>query len=309
MYRFISSKPIREVNRAYLALFKCKSFNEKFDKAVIDCPEIAGLFPPGTKGTDLLTYDFPILVELFYNYINILSGLHNEQREIYINDKFKTVFNYDSHREKIRKFLSSPNSGFKIHNCVYCDLNKVKGYIGSTGRRNLEFHADHVLDKGSCPLVALSIHNFVPACPTCNESPLKGDRPLGTTKDKTLKISPKSMSNNFEKDVNFVLNITDVAIPDLELFKTNNGWEIDFSYKDMDYEETVLMFELKARYNEEKSYFGEYLHKKRINNIKELAKLTKRAEDEILEEMFCYNRKRQEHAPKEKCRIELLEQV
>lgn len=310
MYRFISSKSPRDVNNAYLALYRNKkSFNKKFDDAVIECPEIAGLFPPGTKGIDLLTYDFACLVELYYNYNKTLSDLHNDIREKEINDKFKAIFNYDSHREKIRRFLSDPNNGFEIHNCVYCDLNKVKGYTRSNGKRNLEFHADHVLDKGSCPLVALSIHNFVPACPTCNEPPLKGVKLLGNTKADTLKISPKSMSNNFERDVSFILNITDTSIPDLELFKTNNGWEIDFSYKDMDYTQTVLMFDLKARYNEEKSYFGEYLHKKKSYNIKELAELIKRAEEEVMEEMFCYKRKRHEHAPKEKCRIELLEQV
>lgn len=263
MYRFISSKPIRDVNNAYLALYRNKkSFNRKFDDAVIMCPEIAGLLPPGTKGIDLLTYGFSRLVELFYNYNKALDDLHNEARVKEINDLFKAIFNYDSHREKIRRFLSDPNNGFEIHNCVYCDLNKVKGYTRTDGKRNLEFHADHVLDKGSCPLVALSIHNFVPSCPTCNESPLKGVKPLGNTKADTLKISPKSATNKFDKDVKFILNITDTTIPDLELFKTNDGWEIDFSYKDGVYQQTVSMFDLKERYNAEKGYFGEYLQKK-----------------------------------------------
>ena len=233
MYRFISSKSLRDVNKAYLALYRNKkSFNKKFSDAVMACPEIAGLFSPGTKGMDLLTYDFSHLVELYYNYKKTLNDLHNNARVKEINDKFKAIFNYDSHREKIRRFLSDPNNGFEIHNCVYCDLNKVKGYTRADGKRNLEFHADHVLDKGLCPLVALSIHNFVPSCPTCNEPPLKGVRPLGNTKADTLKISPKSSTNKFERDVKFILNITDITIPDLELFKTNDGWEIDFQYKD-----------------------------------------------------------------------------
>jgi len=220
MYRFISSKPLRDVNKAYLALYRNKkSFNKKFSDAVMACPEIAGLFSPGTKGMDLLTYDFSRLVELYYNYKKTLNDLHNNARVKEINDKFKAIFNYDSHREKIRRFLSDPNNGFEIHNCVYCDLNKVKGYTRADGKRNLEFHADHVLDKGLCPLVALSIHNFVPSCPTCNEPPLKGVKPLGNTKADTLKISPKSATNKFETEVKFILNITDITIPDLELFK------------------------------------------------------------------------------------------
>ena len=310
MYRFISSKPIRDVNNAYLALYRNKkSFNKKFSDAVMACPEIAGLFSLGTKGMDLLTYDFSRLVELYYNYKKTLNDLHNNARVKEINDKFKAIFNYDSHREKIRRFLSDPNNGFEIHNCVYCDLNKVKGYTRADGKRNLEFHADHVLDKGLCPLVALSIHNFVPSCPTCNESPLKGVKPLGNTKADTLKISPKSATNKFETEVKFILNITDITIPDLELFKTNDGWEIDFQYKDNIYMQTVLMFDLKERYNAEKDYFRAYLHKKRKYDIKLLAETCKCTEEDILEDLFCYKQNKQEHIPKEKCRLELLEQV
>ena len=310
MYRFISSKPIRDVNNAYLALYRNKkSFNRKFDDAVMTCPEIAGLFSLGTKGMDLLTYDFSRLVELYYNYKKTLNDLHNNARVKEINDKFKAIFNYDSHREKIRRFLSDPNNGFEIHNCVYCVLNKVEGYTRADGKRNLEFHADHVLDKGSCPLVALSIHNFVPSCPTCNEPPLKGVKPLGNTKADTLKISPKSATNKFETEVKFILNITDITIPDLELFKTNDGWEIDFQYKDNIYMQTVLMFDLKERYNAEKDYFRAYLHKKRKYDIKLLAETCKCTEEDILEDLFCYKQNKQAHIPKEKCRLELLEQV
>lgn len=310
MYRFISSKSLRDVNNAYLALYRNKkSFNKKFSDAVMACPEIAGLFSLGTKGMDLLTYDFSRLVELYYNYKKTLNDLHNNARVKEINDKFKAIFNYDSHREKIRRFLSDPNNGFEIHNCVYCDLNKVKGYTRADGKRNLEFHADHVLDKGLCPLVALSIHNFVPSCPTCNEPPLKGVKPLGNTKADTLKISPKSATNKFETEVKFILNITDITIPDLELFKTNDGWEIDFQYKDNIYMQTVLMFDLKERYNAEKDYFRTYLHKKRKYDIKLLAETCKCTEEDILEDLFCYKQNKQEHIPKEKCRLELLEQV
>ena len=310
MYRFISSKSLRDVNKAYLALYRNKkSFNKKFSDSVMACPEIAGLFSPGTKGMDLLTYDFSHLVELYYNYKKTLNDLHNNARVKEINDKFKAIFNYDSHREKIRRFLSDPNNGFEIHNCVYCDLNKVKGYTRADGKRNLEFHADHVLDKGLCPLVALSIHNFVPSCPTCNEPPLKGVKPLGNTKADTLKISPKSATNKFETEVKFILNITDITIPDLELFKTNDGWEIDFQYKDNIYMQTVLMFDLVERYNAEKDYFRTYLHKKRKYDIKLLAETCKCTEEDILEDLFCYKQNKQAHIPKEKCRLELLEQV
>lgn len=105
------------------------------------------------------------------------------------------------------------------------------------------------------------------------------------------------------------MNITDTTIPDLELFKTNDGWEIDFSYKDGVYRQTVSMFELKERYNAEKTYFGEFPHRKKNLDIKEYIENSIYTEDEILELMFCYERNKQNHTPKEKCRLELLEQV
>lgn len=49
--------------------------------------------------------------------------------------------------------------------------------------------------------------------------------------------------------------------------------------------------------------------KKRIFNIKELAERYKCTDGEILEVLFCYERNKQEHTPKEKCRLELLEQI
>lgn len=40
-----------------------------------------------------------------------------------------------------------------------------------------QFDIDHFLPKGKCPPVALSLFNFVPSCPVCNERIKREDLP------------------------------------------------------------------------------------------------------------------------------------
>lgn len=308
MYQFFSSKSKTKIDKLYKDLYNTKYIDNKFKDALSLIPEIKNLFPKKFKGSKLLTLNFEDLSDVYYTYIESVNKLA-EKRRIEINELLKKVFNYDSHRSKIRDFLSDPNNGFEIHNCVYCDIEKVEGYTRPNGRKNSKFHADHVLDKGNCPLVALSIHNFVPACPICNEAPLKGTNTLGINKSDTLKLSPKSHSNNFESEVRFKIQITDPLIPDIKLFKSNIGWEIDFDYDDNVYKQTVSMFDLKQRYNAERSYFGSYLDKKKNYPepvIEKIASMRKIHKDDVIEELFEYNRKRNNHEPMEKCRLDLL---
>lgn len=308
MYQFFSSKTKIEIDNLYKKLYNTNLIDKKFKNTLSSIPEIKDLFPEKFKGSKFLTLSFEELLDIYYRYVESVDGLAEERRKE-INELLRKVFNYDSHKSKIRDFLSDPDNGFEIHNCVYCDIEKVEGYTRPNGSKNSKFHADHVLDKGNCPLVALSIHNFVPSCPTCNEAPLKGTRTLGNTKADTLKLSPKSHSNNFENEVEFKIQITDSSIQDINLFKNNTGWKIDFEYADNIYEQTVLMFDLKQRYNANRSYFGSYMDKKKNypeSTIENIAMLRSVHRDIVIEELFEFDRKRQNHEPMEKCRLDLL---
>lgn len=61
------------------------------------------------------------------------------------------------------------------------------------------FDLDHVLDKGSCPLIALSLMNFVPSCQVCNEK-LKISQILGESYPIEF-LSPTSPNYNFYGNV------------------------------------------------------------------------------------------------------------
>ena len=103
------------------------------------------------------------------------------------NDKLhlslKALFSYEKAKgspfkelsEDFIGFFKEEKNGFKIHSCHYCDMAYINYFKYANGKRT-QFDLDHVLDKGRCPLVALSLYNLVPACPTCNGPHIKGQR-------------------------------------------------------------------------------------------------------------------------------------
>ena len=211
----------------------------------------------------------------------------------------------------INQKLRNPENGFEIHNCFYCDIQHFqKSKLGGVIRLN--FQADHVLDEGKCPLVGLSIHNFVPSCDVCNGAANKGSHTIGRTKKETLKISPKSRLNRFENDVEFYFTPSCDDIKDLKMFKGHEGWEINFRYSIPEYHRTINLFHLKERYNAVKAYFGEYIFLRKNNpdtQIKSDAALLKVSFENRSEELFALEKNRRNHQPMEKCRRELITQV
>lgn len=311
MYQFFSSLSENEINSRYSALFNLPTIDTLFDNTVASIAELDGFFPDNFKGSELLTASFVNLTHYYYKYTVLLNTLTDE-RKAAINDLLKRVFNYSSARNKIRKFLINPDNGFEIHNCVYCDLHHFSKYRFS-GIERIDFHADHVLDEGKCPLVGLSIHNFVPSCPICNEGGNKGTKTLGRNKNETLRISPKSRLNKFQSEVTFYYTPDSSKIKDLQMYKGSVGWEIDFRYKPSEYFRTIDLFHLKERYNadDEKKYFGKYIFTKLKNppaKIRQDAKLLSKTYEQQEEFLFNFEAKRRENAAKEKCRLDLLKQ-
>lgn len=61
--------------------------------------------------------------------------------------------------------------------------------------------SDHVLDKGRCPILALSLFNLVPSCQVCNGNRIKGRRLLYTDARLRKKLSPTNLNYDFEGKV------------------------------------------------------------------------------------------------------------
>ncbi|MCR4766076.1 MAG: hypothetical protein K5856_07890 [Bacteroidaceae bacterium] len=66
------------------------------------------------------------------------------------------------------------------------------------------FDLDHVLDKGNCPITAISLMNFVPSCSVCNEK-LKKQKVLGVGGVPSVELSPSSRTFDFDRQVEFML--------------------------------------------------------------------------------------------------------
>mgnify|MGYP000845743009 FL=1 len=245
MYKFVSSQDKRALHRAYNQLY-VQDLDKKWDKWVRSCPRLAGAMFPGMTAKKLLTADFKKLVDVYFHYRNYINGLTDIQAKE-VNDAAKKVFTYTSFKDNIRDFLLNPDNKFEIWNCVYCDMAKVSPF-DHKGKRVRRFDTEHVLDKGNCPLVALSLYNFVPSCATCNGPAIKGTQTIGDTKDEIVKLSPTNPAYNFWNNVLFVVN-PKATIAWKKREDIPDNFEIDFVYKDATYKKSVDLFGLKSRYN------------------------------------------------------------
>lgn len=108
------------------------------------------------------------------------------------------------------------------------------------------FTLDHVLDKASYPLIALSLYNFVPSCYSCN-SKFKASKQFINNETMGY-LSPTSNDFSFNNDVKFKLYFHNGK--DTSMIQAKNDFILDFSYvKNEDaYKKYINIFKLKGRY-------------------------------------------------------------
>ncbi len=115
-----------------------------------------------------------------------------------------------------------------------------------TARLRNHFDFDHFLPKSLCPIVGLSLYNFVPSCSVCNEKLKRTDEMGGDDKDKWLQLSPTSDSYSFYDDVTIKIE----PIPkELKISDNPNEYRLVFSPQGNAYEPTIREFLLEERYN------------------------------------------------------------
>lgn len=108
------------------------------------------------------------------------------------------------------------------------------------------FDLDHVLDKGSCPIVALSLFNFVPSCQVCNEK-LKRSKVLSNNIKDLCLYSPTCDDYKFDEKVSITVKPFTQTTSYVDN-KDNYSIEFDCS-KEKKYEDEVKLFKLEDRYN------------------------------------------------------------
>ena len=247
MYRFTSSIDRITLNNRYLALFSHAKLQEKWNNELSNCPDLARTIPKGKTPSDILVMDYEDLVDLYLRYLGVYNSLTGT-RKAALKEASNRVFTYDSYKKAIAGFLADSTNGFQINNCVYCDLTDVR--VLNNGKR--QFVTEHILDKGECPMVGLSLYNFCPSCGFCNSN-CKGTQPIGHNAYQMKKLGPTGRQYDFEHQVKFVLKEDDPKA--IGRIKTDHldWYSLDFDYKDDDYREVVSLFDLYDRYNQDQN--------------------------------------------------------
>jgi len=311
MYRFVSSRNPVELKRAYLEKYDINSLQNKLDRLMNVYPEIDAVLPDDISARKLLSGNFKYLTRVYCAFTGYLNGKTTAEKRAIVSAFVSGGFNYDSHKGKIAKFLVDARNGFEIHNCVYCDLEDVTTFIKADGSRVRKFETEHVLDKGECPLVALSLYNFVPSCGTCNGPAIKGTRTIGDTEEEIARLSPSAEGYDFEGKVKFEVKMVAPEVADLKATMHPDDYDVDFVIRDAIYQKSIDLFELKPRYNHGnlKSELLKWREKRRSNPdniVRQFAVLKNVSFEAMFEEMFELDLRRRGHYPMEKARRDVM---
>lgn len=149
------------------------------------------------------------------------------------------------------------------------------------------FTLDHVLDKGSHPLVALSLYNFVPSCYSCN-SKFKGTKQFINTSSMAY-LSPTSDKFSFSDDVKFKLYFHNTK--DISTIQDKNDYILDFSYSknQSEYENYIDTFKLKGRYIFHKNEVINLLKKKErysTSQLDEISDIVHISSEQVKKDIF-----------------------
>lgn len=208
-----------------------------------------------TQLKEMMILPYTALAEIYEKYV----GLGLSKTDI-IHIDLKALFSYDAHiNSKGNKykalssdfigFFKNENNGFEIHTCHYCNMAYINYFNSDNGKRT-QFDLDHVLDKGRCPIVALSLYNLVPACPTCNGPHIKGQRVMSVLLAQRMKLSPTSVHYDFENKVKLWIRPKLAKVHNTNFLKHQEDYEITFDTSlDSDYDMEIDFFYLRQRYN------------------------------------------------------------
>ncbi len=262
--------------------FKSQNVNERqkriyssiFDYDAMQ-PKIAEFFMNPTNGLELSTCHYCNMAYIntyskALSYTDALDFVNGatiaEWREIFDSDKL-------SDKDLLEALSYRPYRSLEDFNKKKYLKNKIELYKGfSLNTPHNHFDLDHLLPKSICPIVGLSLFNFVPSCQVCNEK-LKKAKELADTLDGWLRISPTYQDSAFDENVPIKLVPLEHSSTFFDLQRNNGNYRLEFQTNgDSGYEKYVSMFRLQDRYNFHKNLA---LH---ILDLKERYPIEKRKE-------------------------------
>lgn len=229
---------------------------------------------------ELLTLPFDDLIKFYEEFLKVSKKKVVTSLSLAELEKiFKYTNGYD---QRISKFFKDRADMLKLYTCHYCDMAYINAYAVTTkGGMKSQFDVDHFLPKKNCPPLALSLFNFVPSCPVCNER-IKGDNLPRVSMFEDLRyLSPSSLDYDFHKKAKIKLGHkteTDGSITHFIYFVAKPPYDayIDF-------------FHLRERYDYHKEEALRLEHLKKSYSkaqIDAMAKTLRRSSARVREDIF-----------------------
>ena len=200
---------------------------------------------------DILIADTDEIAEIYEEYNSYPNKESNSVLEL------ESLFKYDKYSSQIADFFIRHAKDLDINTCYYCDMAYINVYsIQSKTNAKRQFDLDHFIPQSKCPILALSLFNFIPSCQVCN-SRLKQDNIIGKDMNEWKKYNPAGKNYNFDQDVKIRLKINSLNAKDDDYSikferESNNYPIIDVLHLEERYDfhkaEAIRLKELKERY-------------------------------------------------------------
>jgi len=210
---------------------------------------------------------YDILNSKNYRHLLLLQGI-SEKIAKTIEQRTELINNEDELKKIKVSGKSLGKNAIKI-----IDNNKNISKIDFHEKAN-HFTLDHFLPKAKCPLLALSLYNFVPSCYACN-SKFKKEEELGDTR-----LSPTSKDFTVDTDIKFKFF--------LEGDLSDKKFKLELTHSDIS-KEYVNTFKLKGRYAIHQDIAEEIIEKQENyseSQIKEMADILKMSSEQIKKDIF-----------------------
>ena len=276
----------------YVLEFKDLDELEERWKNIKKAHKVLSVFPETVE--KLMSYTFSELIDVVERYQKLPHKTQKQKDELaVIKSELQTkVFNYDksgtgykTHQGIISSFFRKKMDELNIHTCYYCDMAYINPYIVENDDIKSQFDLDHALAKDDCPLVALSLHNFVPSCPVCNVR-LKRKTPLSDSLDGLKLVAPCSEDFVADKHIYFKVNQKRVCTSGFLRHGDCYCMKVDAHGV---YSSYAKLFRLEERYEYHKGEALRLLDLKRkypMSNIRQIARLMHKTADEVKEDIF-----------------------
>ena len=311
MRQFKSQLPKATLDANYRALYSKGPIRKRWNKAKTDFPRLSTLIPEGFDIYDLLTAPFEELAELYFRYESLKNELTGDELEL-MKTAVEPVFVYNEYyANRIKGFFLNPDNQFSFYTCVYCDTEEVGVFTRSDGRKVRKFHTEHILDKGHCPLLSLSLYNFCPSCPTCNGPEVKGTMTIGDTLEEVKLLSPTHPAYNYIDTFHFKIVPKGDDVEMMNMMNHKEDYLVDINFENPLFEKSANLFQLITRYNEGEAKSKALCWKdKRINNpddqIAIMARETGKTFEEVYESLFELNASHNDHWTYDKLRQDMI---